>query len=264
MRTFVLPHLLTSTRSTCSLMRIDIVTALPDLVAGPLDQSIIQRAQQKGLVDIRVHDLRDYTEDKHRKIDAYPFGGGGGMVLTPGPLFACIEAIRAEWAEEGDGEGDEVIYLSPDGEVFDQPLANELSMRKRLLLIAGHYKGIDQRVRDTLVTREISIGDYVLSGGELPALVLTDAARPAPARRARRCAVGALGLVPGRAARRAGLHPPGRVPRAARPRRPALRRPRPDPRVARGAAPPPYERTPPRPTRLAPRAREGLPDHAPP
>ena len=156
-------------------MRIDIVTALPDLVAGPLDQSIIQRAQQKGLVEIHVHDLRDYTEDKHRKIDAYPFGGGGGMVLTPGPLFACIEAIRAEWAEDGDSEGDEVIYLSPDGEVFDQKLANDLSMRKRLLLIAGHYKGIDQRVRDTLVTREISIGDYVLSGGELPALVLTDA-----------------------------------------------------------------------------------------
>lgn len=158
-------------------MRIDIVTALPDLVAGPLDQSIIQRAQKKGLVDIRVHDLRDYTEDRHRKVDDYPFGGGGGMVLTPGPLFACIEAIRAEWADDAgdDRSGEEVIYLSPDGEVLDQRLANELSMRKRLLLIAGHYKGIDQRVRDTLVTREISIGDYVLSGGELPALVLTDA-----------------------------------------------------------------------------------------
>jgi len=157
-------------------MRIDIVTALPDLVAGPLEQSIIQRAQTKGLVEIRVHDLRDYSEDKHRTIDDYPFGGGGGMVLTPGPLFACIEAIRAEWAEAGDGDdGEEVIYLTPDGETLDQPLANVLSMQKRLLLIAGHYKGIDQRVRDTLVTREISIGDYVLSGGELPALVLTDA-----------------------------------------------------------------------------------------
>jgi len=157
-------------------MRIDIVTALPDLVAGPLEHSIIQRAQQKGLVEIRVHDLRDYSEDKHRTIDDYPFGGGGGMVLTPGPLFACIEAIRAEWAEVGDGDdGEEVIYLTPDGETLDQPLANVLSMQKRLLLIAGHYKGIDQRVRDTLVTREISIGDYVLSGGELPALVLTDA-----------------------------------------------------------------------------------------
>lgn len=159
-------------------MRIDIVTALPDLVAGPLEHSIIQRAQRKGLVEIRVHDLRDYSDDRHRTIDDYPFGGGGGMVLTPGPLFACIEAIRADWVEAGDGddgEGEEVIYLSPDGEVLDQPLANVLSMRKRLLLIAGHYKGIDQRVRDTLVTREVSIGDYVLSGGELPALVLTDA-----------------------------------------------------------------------------------------
>jgi tRNA (guanine37-N1)-methyltransferase len=158
-------------------MRIDIVTALPDLVAGPLEHSIIQRAQQKGLVEIRVHDLRDYSEDKHRTIDDYPFGGGGGMVLKPEPLFACIEAIRAEWAEAGGGDesGEEVIYLTPDGETLTQPLANVLSMQKRLLLIAGHYKGIDQRVRDTLVTREVSIGDYVLSGGELPALVLTDA-----------------------------------------------------------------------------------------
>jgi tRNA (guanine37-N1)-methyltransferase len=164
-------------------MRIDIVTALPDLVAGPLEHSIIQRAQTKGLVEIRVHDLRDYADDKHRTIDAYPFGGGGGMVLKPEPLFACIEAIRAAWAEEpsgsepsdDDASGEEVIYLSPDGETLTQPLANTLSMRKRLLLIAGHYKGIDQRVRDTLVTREISIGDYVLSGGELPAVVLTDA-----------------------------------------------------------------------------------------
>lgn len=158
-------------------MRIDIVTALPDLVAGPLEHSIVQRAQRKGLVEIRVHDLRDFAEDKHRTIDDYPFGGGGGMVLTPGPLFACIEAIHAEWAEASGDEddGEEVIYLTPDGETLDQPLANVLSMQKRLLLIAGHYKGIDQRVRDTLVTREVSIGDYVLSGGELPALVLTDA-----------------------------------------------------------------------------------------
>lgn len=157
-------------------MRIDIVTAHPDLVAGPLQHSIVQRAQQKGLVEIRVHDLRDYADDRHRTIDDYPFGGGGGMVLKPEPLFACIEAIRAEWAEAPDaGDGEEVIYLTPDGEVLDQRLANALSMQDRLLLIAGHYKGIDQRVRDALVTREVSIGDYVLSGGELPALVLVDA-----------------------------------------------------------------------------------------
>lgn len=155
-------------------MRIDIVTAHPELVAGPLQHSIVLRAQRKGLVEIVVHDLRSYGEGKHRAIDDYPFGGGGGMVLTPGPLFACIEAIRADWGEGG-GDDEEVIYLTPDGEVLDQRLANELSMKRRLLLIAGHYKGIDQRVRDALVTREVSIGDYVLSGGELPALVLTDA-----------------------------------------------------------------------------------------
>ncbi len=155
-------------------MRIDIVTALPGLVAGPLEHSILQRAQRKELVDIRVHDLRDWAEGNNRTIDDYPFGGGGGMVLKPEPLFACVETIRAEWAEDGDDEG-EVIFLTPDGALLDQPMANELSLAPRLLLIAGHYKGIDQRVRDALVTREISVGDYVLSGGELPALVLVDA-----------------------------------------------------------------------------------------
>jgi tRNA (guanine37-N1)-methyltransferase len=152
-------------------MRIDIITALPDIVSGPLQQSILQRAAQKGVVDIRVHDLRDHATDKHRQIDDYPFGGGAGMVLKPEPLFACIEAIRAEV----DTEPDEVIFLTPDGEQLDQPMANRLSMMDHLVLIAGHYKGIDQRVRDAFVTKEISIGDFVLSGGELPALVLVDA-----------------------------------------------------------------------------------------
>ncbi|MEM1041762.1 MAG: tRNA (guanosine(37)-N1)-methyltransferase TrmD [Bacteroidota bacterium] len=156
-------------------MRIDIVTALPGLVAGPLEHSILQRAQRKGLVDVRVHDLRDWAEGKSRTVDDYPFGGGGGMVLTPGPLFACIEQIQAEWGEDGDDGREEVIFLTPDGDLLDQPMANELSLKPRLLLIAGHYKGIDQRVRDALVTREVSVGDYVLSGGELPALVLVDA-----------------------------------------------------------------------------------------
>lgn len=151
-------------------MRIDIITALPDLVAGPLQHSILQRAQQKGLIAIVVHDLRDFAEGKHRQIDDYPFGGGSGMVLKPEPLFRCIEAI-----EEEAGAADEVIYLTPDGDTLTQKTANRLSMQKHLILIAGHYKGIDQRVRDALVTREISIGDYVLSGGELPALVLVDA-----------------------------------------------------------------------------------------
>ncbi|MEO1074548.1 MAG: tRNA (guanosine(37)-N1)-methyltransferase TrmD [Bacteroidota bacterium] len=159
-------------------MRIDLITALPDLVASPLSHSIIERAQRKGLIDIRVHDLRAFGIPKgksgHTQIDDYPYGGGGGMVLKPEPLFACIEALQAALAEQG-ASYDEVIFLTPDGVTLDQPLANRLSLHGNLLLIAGHYKGIDQRVRDTLVTMEVSIGDYVLSGGELPALVLIDA-----------------------------------------------------------------------------------------
>lgn len=152
-------------------MRIDIITALPDLVAGPLEHSILRRAACKGAVDFHVHDLRDYATDKHRQIDDYPFGGGAGMVLKPGPLFACIDAIRAK----ADDSIDEVIYMTPDGERLTQPIANRLSMDDHLVVIAGHYKGVDQRVRDELVTQEVSIGDFVLSGGELPALVLVDA-----------------------------------------------------------------------------------------
>ncbi len=155
-------------------MRIDILTALPEIVQGPLQHSILRRAARKGLVDIRVHDIRDYATGKHRQIDDYPYGGGAGMVLKPEPIFACIEALRQEAAEAGQ-RIDDVIFLTPDGDVFHQRLANELSLKKRLVLLAGHYKGVDQRVRDALVTREISIGDYVLSGGELPALVLVDA-----------------------------------------------------------------------------------------
>jgi len=152
-------------------MRIDIITALPQIVRGPLDQSILHRAQDKGLVAVHVHDLRDFATDKHRQIDDYPYGGGAGMVLKPEPLFAAVEHVAAE----AECTPDEVIFLTPDGEVLDQPMANSLSLADHLVLIAGHYKGIDQRVRDALVTREVSIGDYVLSGGELPALVLVDA-----------------------------------------------------------------------------------------
>ncbi len=150
-------------------MRIDLVTALPGIVRGPLEQSILQQAARKGLVDIHVHDLRNYATGRHLQIDDYPFGGGAGMVLKPEPLFRCVEAIKAEHVP------DEVIYLTPDGERLTQRLANRLSLCGHVLLLAGHYKGIDQRVRDALVTREVSIGDYVLSGGELPALVLVDA-----------------------------------------------------------------------------------------
>ena len=152
-------------------MRIDIITALPQIVEGPLDQSILHRAQDKGLVTVHVHDLRDFATDKHRQIDDYPYGGGAGMVLKPEPLFAAVAHVKAT----ADTTPDEIIFLTPDGEVLDQPMANALSLQEHLVLIAGHYKGIDQRVRDALVTREVSIGDYVLSGGELPALVLVDA-----------------------------------------------------------------------------------------
>ncbi len=155
-------------------MRIDIVTALPGIVTGPLEQSIIRRALAAKLVDIRVHDIRTFVSDKHRQIDDYPYGGGAGMVLKPEPLFACIEMIQEEAVAAG-APVDEIVFLSPDGETFNQGIATALSLKKHVILIAGHYKGIDQRVRDRLVTREISIGDYVLSGGELPALVLVDA-----------------------------------------------------------------------------------------
>lgn len=159
-------------------MRIDLITALPDLVRSPLEHSILQRAQDKGLVTVAVHDLRDWAEGRHRQIDDQPYGGGGGMVLKPEPLFAAVEDLQSRLGDGEDGAPvtyDEVIFLTPDGETLTQPMANALSMAHSLLLIAGHYKNVDQRVRDALVTREISIGDFVLSGGELPALVLIDA-----------------------------------------------------------------------------------------
>jgi tRNA (guanine37-N1)-methyltransferase len=134
-----------------------------------LNESIIKRAQEKALVEIVVHDLRDYTTDKHRTIDDTPYGGGSGMILKPDPVFACIDALRQQ------REYDEIIYLTADGERLAQSVANELSLKRNLLLLCGHYKGIDERIREALITREISIGDYVLTGGELPALVLVDA-----------------------------------------------------------------------------------------
>jgi tRNA (guanine37-N1)-methyltransferase len=149
-------------------MRIDIVTGFPRLIAGPLQESVLHRAQEKGLVEIVVHDLRDYATDKHKTIDDAPYGGGAGMILKPEPAFACIEALQSRH------RFDEIIYLSADGEPLKQQLANMLSLKNNLLLLCGHYKGIDERIRETFVTKEISIGDYVLTGGELPALVLID------------------------------------------------------------------------------------------
>lgn len=151
------------------MLRIDILSAVPDLLKSPLETSIIGRAIDKNRVEIHVHDLRDYTTDKHGKIDDYPYGGGAGMVLTPQPIFDCIEKLT------DDREYDAIIFTAPDGETFEQKDANELSIKKNLIILCGHYKGVDQRIRDELITKEYSIGDYVLSGGELPALVMADA-----------------------------------------------------------------------------------------
>ena len=149
-------------------MRLDIITCLPELFDGPINQSIVKRAQRKGLVEIHVHNLRDYSTNKHKNVDDYAFGGGAGMVLMIEPIDACISKLKSE------RDYQEVIYLTPDGETLNQGIANGLSMNENTILLCGHYKGVDQRVRDHFVTREISIGDYVLSGGELAAMVLAD------------------------------------------------------------------------------------------
>ena len=144
-------------------MRIDILTVVPELLQSPLNESILKRAQQKGLVEIHIHNIRDYTFDKHRQVDDYPFGGEAGMVMKPEPIFRCVEALPAERSY------DEIIYTSPDGVRYDQHEANRLSTLENIVILCGHYKGIDYRVREHLITREISIGDYVLTGGELAA-----------------------------------------------------------------------------------------------
>ncbi len=149
-------------------MRIDVITVLPEILESPLGHSIIKRAQQKGLVELHIHQLRDYTTDKHRTVDDYAFGPDAGMVMKIEPIFRIISKLKAE------REYDEVIYTSPDGDTLTQNLANELSIKKNIIILCGHYKGIDHRVREHLITREISIGDYVLSGGELAAAIIID------------------------------------------------------------------------------------------
>jgi len=150
-------------------MRIDIITVLPELLRSPFDESIIKRARAGGIVEINIINLRDYSADRHKSVDDYQFGGGAGMVMMIEPVYNCITHLKTL------RRYDDIIYTSPDGTRFSQPLANELSMKENIIILAGHYKGIDQRIRDHLVTREISIGDYVLTGGELPAAVITDA-----------------------------------------------------------------------------------------
>ena len=150
-------------------MRIDIISAVPDLLYSPLNTSIVKRAQDKGKCEIEVHSLRDYTHDKYKQIDDKPFGGGPGMLLKPEPFFECIEKLQSE------REYDHIIFTTPKGKVFNQSYANKISLGKNIIIIAGHYKGIDDRVRERFVTDEISIGNFVLSGGELPALMISDA-----------------------------------------------------------------------------------------
>ncbi|MCH7397345.1 tRNA (guanosine(37)-N1)-methyltransferase TrmD [Belliella sp. DSM 107340] len=150
-------------------MRIDIITVVPGLLDGPFAHSILKRAEEKGLAEVRVHNLRDYSTSRQKQVDDYAFGGGAGMVMMIEPIARCIEALQSE------REYDEVIYLTPDGETFDQSMANELSLKGNMIMLCGHYKGVDERVRQRFITREISIGDFVLSGGELAAAVLTDA-----------------------------------------------------------------------------------------
>ena len=150
-------------------MRIDIITLMPELLESPFGHSILKRAQQKGLLEVVVHDLRPFGLGRHQQLDDYAFGGGAGMVMMIEPIAACIEQLQAQRPY------DEVIYMSPDGQLFDQPMANLLSMKENLLILCGHYKGVDERVREHFITMEISIGDFVLSGGELAAAVVVDA-----------------------------------------------------------------------------------------
>ena len=150
-------------------MRIDIITVLPELLKSPFEASILKRAIEKGLVEVHLHNLRDYTTGNYKQVDDYQFGGGAGMVMMIEPIDKCISQLKAE------RKYDEVIYMTPDGNTLNQGMANEISMKKNIIVLCGHYKGVDQRVRDMFVTREISIGGYVLSGGELAAAILCDA-----------------------------------------------------------------------------------------
>lgn len=150
-------------------MRIDIITVLPEMLEGFVNESILARAQKKGLAEIHLHNLRDYTSDKWRRVDDYPYGGFAGMVMQCEPIDRAISALKAE------RDYDDVIYVSPDGERFDQKIANGMSLQKNLIILCGHYKGIDQRIREHLITREISVGDYVLTGGELASACIADA-----------------------------------------------------------------------------------------
>jgi tRNA (guanine37-N1)-methyltransferase len=163
-----MPPLIARNHYFCRMMRIDIITVLPELLSGPFDHSIVKRARERGLVEIHIHPLRDFAEGKHRSVDDYPFGGEAGMVMTIQPIENALRHLTSQ------RDYDEIIFTTPDAPVFNQNAANKLSNMQNLIILCGHYKGVDQRVRDHLVTMEWSIGDYVLSGGELAAAVITD------------------------------------------------------------------------------------------
>lgn len=150
-------------------MRIDILTVLPDLLQSPFQHSIMKRAQEKGLLEVHLHDLRAFGKGQHRQVDDYQYGGGAGMVMMVEPVATCMEQLMAE------REYDEIIYMTPDGDRFNQSIANQLSLKQNLMILCGHYKGVDERIREHFITMEISVGDFVLSGGELPAAVMVDA-----------------------------------------------------------------------------------------
>lgn len=149
-------------------MRIDILTVVPDLLEGPFSHSILKRAKEKGLAEVHIHNIRDYSTDKHKNVDDYQYGGGAGMVMSIQPIAACIEKLQKERSY------DEIIYMTPDGELFEQAKANQLSLKENIIILCGHYKGVDERIREKFITLEISIGSYVLSGGELAAAVVAD------------------------------------------------------------------------------------------
>lgn len=149
-------------------MRVDILTVVPDLLEGPFSHSILKRAEEKGLAEVHIHNIRDYSTDKHKNVDDYQYGGGAGMVMAIQPIADCIEKLQQE------RDYDEIIYVTPDGDLYDQRTANELSLAENIIILCGHYKGVDERIREHFVTKEISIGSYVLSGGELAAAVITD------------------------------------------------------------------------------------------
>ena len=182
-------------------MRIDIITVLPEMIEGFFNCSIMSRAQKKGIAEIHIHNLRDYTQDRYRRVDDYPFGGCAGMVMKIEPIDRCISALKAE------RHYDEVIFTTPDGEQFNQKMANSLSLAGNLIILCGHFKGIDYRIREHFITKEISIGDYVLTGGELAAAVIADSWSNL------RRTVGLVRFVPGQPAGSACIHTSGRIQR---------------------------------------------------